>query len=375
MNINRNNYEEFFLLYADNELSKTERKIVEIFVQENPDLKGEFSMMKLTVNSPDEKVKLLDKSFLLKKESSFINENNYEEIFVLYHDNELSEEQKIETEQFIDRNQTLKTEFDLIEKSKLIPENLVVYPLKKQLYRKEKSGKVIPVILWRSLAAAVFIGAGLWVSISYLNKSRVSPPMATTVNNSIQKSPEKQTNPDTNIISEKPASEENNIVSSKKTTEPERIEQKKKEIEEPVLKEQKIKRESVAISDKKTQKKPLEEKIIVSKPNIDQQLAVSDKQPEKLTGITEKAEIPLAGDQIAIQQNENKTGASEATHAQTVSYVGDADVNNQNYVFYDVTADEFKKSKVGGFLKKVKRVVERSNPITRLLVDGDLVAK
>jgi cytoskeletal protein RodZ len=372
MNINRNNYEEFFLLYADNELSKTERKIVEIFVQENPDLKGEFSMMKLTVNSPDEKVKLLDKSFLLKKESSFINENNYEEIFVLYHDNELSEEQKIETEQFIDRNQTLKTEFDLIEKSKLIPENLVVYPLKKQLYRKEKSGKVIPVILWRSLAAAVFIGAGLWVSISYLNKSRVSPPMATTVNNSIQKSPEKQTNPDTNIISEKTDKEENNIASSTKTSEAKKTEQNKKEIEKPVLKEQKIKGESVAISDKKTQKKPLEEKIIVSKPNIDQQLAVSDKQPEKLTGITE---IPLAGDQIAIQQNENKPGASEATHAQTVSYVGDADVNNQNYVFYDVTADEFKKSKVGGFLKKVKRVVERSNPITRLLADGDLVAK
>lgn len=375
MTINRNNYEEFFLLYADNELSKTERKIVEIFVQENPDLKEEFSMMKLTVNSPDEKVKLLDKSFLLKKESPFINENNYEEIFVLYHDDELSEEQEKQTEDFVGGNPAFRTEFELIGKAKLIPENSIVYPDKKQLYRKEKSGKVVPMILWRSIAAAVFIGFGLWVSISYLNKSLVSSPVATTVNNSIQKSPEKQTNPDTNIIFEKTVKEENNIASSTKTSEAKKTEQNKKEIEKPVLKEQKIKKESLAVSDKKTQKEPLEKKIIVLKPNVDQQLVVSGRQPEELADVVKKAETTIVTNDSPVRQNENKTGASESTHAQTVSYTGDADVNNQNYVFYDVTADDFKKSKVGGFLKKVKRVVERSNPITRLLTEGDLVAK
>ena len=44
-------------------------------------------------------------------------------------------------------------------------------------------------------------------------------------------------------------------------------------------------------------------------------------------------------------------------NAQNASYVSDANDNGQNYVFYDITTEEFKKTKVGGFLKKVKRII------------------
>ena len=54
MKINRHNYETFFLLYTDNELTQPERLEVEQFVQENPDLQDEFLSFKRLVLPPED---------------------------------------------------------------------------------------------------------------------------------------------------------------------------------------------------------------------------------------------------------------------------------------------------------------------------------
>ena len=58
MNINRNNYEEYFLLYADNELSAAEKNMVEMFVKQNTDLEEEFIMFQQSVVKPDNTISL-----------------------------------------------------------------------------------------------------------------------------------------------------------------------------------------------------------------------------------------------------------------------------------------------------------------------------
>src|SRR5664279_4208144 len=109
MDINRNNYEEYFLLYADNELTDSEKAEVLIFLKENKDLDGEFRMILHTIYKPDANVELPDKSFLFRNNAaSFINKKNYEEVFVLYHDNELTGSQKKDTENFVLHNAGLK---------------------------------------------------------------------------------------------------------------------------------------------------------------------------------------------------------------------------------------------------------------------------
>ena len=171
MNINRDNYEEYFLLYADNELTDSEKAEVLMFVKHNKDLEDEFRMIHHTIARPDANIHLTDKSFLYRNDTNaFINKNNYEEIFVLYHDKELTKEQMLETEEFVSQHNELKDEFDLIGMARLTPESAIVFNNKKILYKKERSGKVVPVLLWRMLAAAAFIGFGLWITGLFLKK-------------------------------------------------------------------------------------------------------------------------------------------------------------------------------------------------------------
>ena len=67
MNINRHNYEEFFLLYVDNELSASEKKAVDVFVQENPDLQAELLSLQQTVIKAEDIV-LEKKDWLMMEE-------------------------------------------------------------------------------------------------------------------------------------------------------------------------------------------------------------------------------------------------------------------------------------------------------------------
>jgi len=102
MKIDRHNYEEYFLLYVDNELSVDQKKQVELFVKENPDLEEELVMLQRSRLIPDDKIVFNEKHLLMREENnSFINVSNYEEWLVLYVDDELNEKEKLAVEKFV----------------------------------------------------------------------------------------------------------------------------------------------------------------------------------------------------------------------------------------------------------------------------------
>ena len=68
MQISRQSYVEFFLLYTDGELGADEKRAVEAFVKENPDLEEELVMMQQTVFTPDDSIVFEDKEQLYRKE-------------------------------------------------------------------------------------------------------------------------------------------------------------------------------------------------------------------------------------------------------------------------------------------------------------------
>lgn len=70
MQINRQSYEEYFLLYADGELNESEKKAVEEFIDQNPDLAGEMSLIQETVFKPDGSIIFENKELLFKDSSN-----------------------------------------------------------------------------------------------------------------------------------------------------------------------------------------------------------------------------------------------------------------------------------------------------------------
>jgi hypothetical protein len=161
--INRNNYEEYLVLYIDGELSSAERKSVESFLELNPDLKEELQLLQQTILQPED-IRFTNKTVLYKQEAG-INTTNYQEYFLLYVDAELNDAQKEEVETFVLQNPGLQDEFTLLKQTILTPEPLI-FANKELLYRKEEKRRTVVISMrWASLAAAVMIGivAMLWI--------------------------------------------------------------------------------------------------------------------------------------------------------------------------------------------------------------------
>ncbi len=160
--INRNNYEEYFLLYADNELDAGTKLAVENFAQQNTDLVVELEMLMQTKLKPEEFL-FDDKEILMRTEGNSINETNHEEYFLLYIDNELSAAKRAEVERYVLQHPALQNEFITLKQAVFPVEN-ISYGNKENLYKTEK--RVIYFKPWKIAAAAIFIGVcavGVWL--------------------------------------------------------------------------------------------------------------------------------------------------------------------------------------------------------------------
>lgn len=176
MNINRDNYEECFILYVDNELPVTAKKLVEEFVKDNPDLEDELVMLQQSKLVPDRTILFDGKEFLMKENTvQYISLSNYQEYLLLYIDNELSIEQKIKVEEFVAPHPGLQKELELLQRTRVQSEEGVVFQDKELLYRKEKYEKVFRFGWLKIAAAAIVISAVAVSTFILMNNNSVKP--------------------------------------------------------------------------------------------------------------------------------------------------------------------------------------------------------
>ena len=354
MNINRNNYEAFFLLYADKELTASERYAVEMFVKQNTDLEEEFIMLQQTVVKPDTTIAFTHKDILFRKES-FIDHGNYEEKFLLYTDNELNAQEREATQQFVSENPTLQPEFAFMQKVTYTADSAIVFPDKRSLYKKEEVARVIP-FRWRALAAAVLLGIGLWTGINYVQTHQTKPGVAARQNIPAVNSPVTPKNVK--------APAQNPLVKTDvHEKEPERkapetdmnpVQQPPRELTVKNI-PLPVKKEVIPLDQKN------ENTVVMNEDPATTGLIKPTDNGLPATRTTEPADKTLASP-TAVKNN----------YAIPASYMTEANEKSENYVFYNITAEEFRKSKIGNFLKKAKRAIAAKLPLKNGLKIGNV---
>jgi anti-sigma factor RsiW len=148
--ITKENYEEFFLLYIDNELPVSVRHRVEQFVADNPDLKEEWEALLQCRIQPEQALAFREKGDLLRYESELIS----------YIDGELGQQEREAVEALVKLYPSKAVELQQLQMTVSHPDPGITCPDKESLYRRENTGKVV-FWLRMGVAAAVLLAVAL----------------------------------------------------------------------------------------------------------------------------------------------------------------------------------------------------------------------
>ncbi|HET7899189.1 MAG TPA: hypothetical protein VFL47_15995 [Flavisolibacter sp.] len=149
--INLTNYEEWFVLYLDDELTNEQKAKVDAFVLQHPHLQEELDLL-LSTKLPAEPMTFTAKADLLADSMKL---NTVDENLLLYIDNELPKAEKIAVEEKISSDPTYRLQHEVLQQAKLSSADVILYPNKKELYR--HNGKIAFFPIWMRIAVAVVL--------------------------------------------------------------------------------------------------------------------------------------------------------------------------------------------------------------------------
>jgi hypothetical protein len=343
MTINRNNYEEFFLLYVDNELCAQEKNAVDVFLTENPDLQEEMVMLRQSILIPDEFV-FADKQSLLKQHA--ISDEMQAQL-VLMLDNELDKNTTGKLLDLVKKDAAVKQEWEILQQTKLSAEEKIIFKDKAILYKKE-GGRVISIKWWRIAAAALVIGFGIWGVLNYSGRSggiqpneiakrnavkpAATPIIPANVNEQPVAAGKNSSIDDATVMNETKQDEQVKSVLPVKTKNSVSAANKQKPValkqSNDLVKEQEIKTNNLP--------KPSLGNINNPKSNNNDVATVTypDNNSSKGNDVVQPDET-ITANSFAVQTN----------------YIDSENENEDN--------NKSRKNKIGGFFKKLKRVVER----------------
>ena len=295
-----------------------------------------------------------------------VNRNNYEEWFVLYTDNELSDEQKLAVEKFAAANPSVQKELELFQKTKLQPEEDIVFLNKESLYRREEKVRVVSIKWWRMAAAAVLLIGFSAVGYIMFNQKPTnnSGPVAGTGPSQTNTTSATASNTETAKISSAEQNAEeassNNVtaetkVNQQSTTKYMNDNSRNIAMESSLSKTKETQAISTVIPEKKeTNDLPVP---VINERNVTDNTEIAVATPKKTD---------------LINSDENKQPAVTLPADPALNF---AKASDNNEVVADADQSD-KKGSVRGFLRRITRTIEKTTNVKttddddRLLVGG-----
>jgi hypothetical protein len=362
MIINLDNYESFFLLYIDNELSAADRKMVETFLGEFPYLQEEMKLLKETILLP-EPAHFDFKAGLLKP---LISEEMLQENILLHLDNELDGEAKEKLQNLLLTEDNLQQEWALLKRTKLDPTESIVFPGKKSLFREEK-GRLVVGRFARWAAAAAIIAGG-WFAGILLNRSTTAVPEVAS-NNGKKAGAQKPGDINAGLVKEnnrqvKPGA--TSPLTGKRESDPVTQHQQLAE-QSPAMDKNKGTRnlKTLAIAQANVKKQPNQKPVRENE--IDPAAMEPVGRQQDIAKITKPLlETPTGTPSLATRQ---KTGMHTDINIQPVENLFarnaamDTDEENSDNHIFMMDEEKVSRTKAAGFFKKIKRTVERTTRI------------
>jgi len=164
MEINRSNYEIWFIDYLDGKLNDKQVELLNTFLSDNRDLKDELNeIMDIRLNPVE--IKFSGKSVITKKPAD-ISDIQFDYLCAGYVENNLSDEELNELNDILLNNPEKERNLDIFKKLKLTPPD-VRYRNKYKLLQRTPLRKVITLsIIGLSTAASIAIMISLFANLS-----------------------------------------------------------------------------------------------------------------------------------------------------------------------------------------------------------------
>jgi hypothetical protein len=200
MEINRENYEIYFLDYHEGNLHPGQVAELLVFLEAYPELKEEFEAYEDVHLEPEISVTFPEKASLKKSyvpDTGIINLRNYENYFISYTEGLLSpKEQKLLVD-FLKIHPELKTDFDLYQKSHVQADLNITFPAKAKLKR-----SIISTRSFYYYPLATAAAVALLFSIYIYLAGKHEPELAVIKSSSVKTSPIKVTRDQKNSVPE-----------------------------------------------------------------------------------------------------------------------------------------------------------------------------